>query len=123
MGERSKMEAGAWYCCLDPELDALRADARRAVHEHNTLAPDRRGAIGPPVASAARLGRRGFRGGADPCRLRDQSASARRGLHQRRVRDPRHRAGGNRRAHDAGAECPDLLCRAPQGPPIAGTGA
>ncbi|AUX74850.1 MULTISPECIES: sugar O-acetyltransferase [Sinorhizobium] len=41
--ERKKMAAGEWYTCLDPELDALRASARRAVHEHNTMAPDERG--------------------------------------------------------------------------------
>lgn len=37
------MQAGRWYCCLDPELDALRAKARRAVHVHNTQDPDTRG--------------------------------------------------------------------------------
>ena len=45
--EREKMLAGAMYCCLDGELDALRMAARRAVHEHATLDPDRRGAMGP----------------------------------------------------------------------------
>jgi len=44
--ERQKMAAGAWYCCVDVELDALRAAARRAVFEHNTLPPDDRGAMG-----------------------------------------------------------------------------
>lgn len=43
--ERAKMESGEWYCCLDPELDALRARARRAVHAHNSQAPDARGAM------------------------------------------------------------------------------
>lgn len=47
MGERQKMEAGDWYCCLDPELDHLREVAREAVHEHNTMPPGQRGAIGP----------------------------------------------------------------------------
>ena len=41
--ERMKMEAGQWYNCLDPELDALRRTAREAVHQHNTLAPGERG--------------------------------------------------------------------------------
>jgi maltose O-acetyltransferase len=43
--ERMKMAAGEWYCCLDPELDALRQTARRAVHCHNTMPPDERGAL------------------------------------------------------------------------------
>ncbi|XDA98119.1 sugar O-acetyltransferase [Sulfitobacter sp. LCG007] len=47
MSERDKMEAGEWYCCIDPELDALRSAARIAVHEHNTMHPDARGPIGP----------------------------------------------------------------------------
>ncbi len=50
MTERQKMEAGQWYCCLDPELDALRAEARRAVHAHNSCPPDDRGAIAPELA-------------------------------------------------------------------------
>ena len=45
--EREKMAAGAWYRCLDPELERLRAVARAAVHEHNTMPPDLRGAIAP----------------------------------------------------------------------------
>ena len=45
--ERQKMEAGDWYRCVDPELDALRDAARSAVHEHNTLHPAERGLIGP----------------------------------------------------------------------------
>lgn len=47
--EREKMAAGEWYSCLDPELDALRMKAREAVHEHNTLPPGTRGAIGPAL--------------------------------------------------------------------------
>jgi maltose O-acetyltransferase len=47
--EREKMAAGAWYCCVDPELERLRARAREAVHEHNTMPPDRRGAIAPKL--------------------------------------------------------------------------
>lgn len=47
--ELSKMAAGQWYCCLDPELDALRRKARVAVHQHNTLPPDERGNIAPAL--------------------------------------------------------------------------
>lgn len=47
--ERAKMEAGEWYTCLDPELEALRVVARRAVFEHNTTPPDERGDIGPAL--------------------------------------------------------------------------
>ncbi|TCN36056.1 maltose O-acetyltransferase [Sinorhizobium americanum] len=43
------MAAGEWYTCVDPELDALRAAARRAVHQHNTMAPDERGRMAPPL--------------------------------------------------------------------------
>lgn len=45
------MQAGAWYCCLDPELEALRATARDAVHSHNTLPPAARGAVAPALAA------------------------------------------------------------------------
>lgn len=47
--EREKMAAGAWYCCVDPELERLRARAREAVHEHNTMPPDVRGAMAPKL--------------------------------------------------------------------------
>lgn len=47
--ERAKMEAGEWYCCIDPELDALRIEARRAVHAHNHMPPDERGAMAPEL--------------------------------------------------------------------------
>lgn len=57
MSEREKMDAGKWYCCLDPELDALRAAARRAVHAHNICDPDTRGAMAPALhALFARTG-------------------------------------------------------------------
>ena len=49
VSEREKMEAGEWYTCMDPELDDLRARAREAVHEHNTLSPGQRGNIGPAL--------------------------------------------------------------------------
>jgi maltose O-acetyltransferase len=47
LSEKEKMEQGRWYCCIDPELEELRAKARDAVHEHNTLPPKERGTIGP----------------------------------------------------------------------------
>jgi maltose O-acetyltransferase len=47
--EREKMQAGEWYTCFDPELDALRAIAAEAVFEHNTLPPVARGDIGPQL--------------------------------------------------------------------------
>jgi maltose O-acetyltransferase len=47
--EREKMAAGDWYSYIDPELDRLRARAREAIHEHNTLPPGRRGNIGPAL--------------------------------------------------------------------------
>lgn len=43
--ERAKMNAGEWYSCIDPELDALRMQARRAVYAHNSMSPDERGAM------------------------------------------------------------------------------
>lgn len=47
--ERDKMAAGAWYSCLDAELDALRLIARVAVHQHNTMQPTERGNIAPAL--------------------------------------------------------------------------
>ncbi|RUL96929.1 sugar O-acetyltransferase [Rhizobium chutanense] len=47
--EREKMAAGEWYCCLDDALDLLRRQARLAVHAHNTLRPDQRGALAPAL--------------------------------------------------------------------------
>lgn len=47
--EREKMASGQWYSCLDPELDRLRIAARTAVHRHNTLPPDERGAAAPDL--------------------------------------------------------------------------
>ncbi len=43
--ERTRMAEGAWYCCLDPELDNLRDRARIACHAHNTMPPQERGAM------------------------------------------------------------------------------
>ncbi|WAX97362.1 sugar O-acetyltransferase [Aminobacter sp. NyZ550] len=45
--EREKMAAGAWYNCVDAELDALRAVAADAVFEHRSLRPVERGDIAP----------------------------------------------------------------------------
>ena len=50
MSERQKMQAGDWYCCLDDTLEGLRQAARRATHQHNTMPPDARGAMGPDLA-------------------------------------------------------------------------
>jgi maltose O-acetyltransferase len=47
--ERSKMAAGEWYDGLDPEIEALRVVARRAIFEHNGLPPDERGDIAPAL--------------------------------------------------------------------------
>ncbi len=54
--ERQKMIAGEWYTCLDDELEALRVTARSAVHEHNFLAPEDRGAIGPKLRNLISAG-------------------------------------------------------------------
>ncbi len=50
MSEREKMENGDWYCCIDPELDQLRINARNAVHAHNTAPPHERGNIASALA-------------------------------------------------------------------------
>ena len=47
--ELDRMLAGDWYTCIDDELEGLRHAARAAVHEHNTLDPERRGAIAPAL--------------------------------------------------------------------------
>ncbi|MBB2674039.1 sugar O-acetyltransferase [Rhizobium sp. H4] len=49
VSEFERMAAGEWYCCLDDELDRLRQQARLAVHAHNTLRPDERGAVAPAL--------------------------------------------------------------------------
>ncbi|OAN75426.1 maltose acetyltransferase [Sulfitobacter sp. EhC04] len=46
---REKMAAGAWYSCLDAELDALRRTAREAVHQHNHMAPGARESLSAPL--------------------------------------------------------------------------
>lgn len=52
--ERQKMASGDWYTCLDDELDALRATARAACHQHNTCHPENRGAMAPDLAQLLR---------------------------------------------------------------------
>ncbi|HEV7317069.1 MAG TPA: sugar O-acetyltransferase [Ensifer sp.] len=47
--ERDKMAAGAWYTCLDAELEALRLTAREAIHQHNTMSPGTRGTMAPAL--------------------------------------------------------------------------
>ncbi|TGS34782.1 maltose acetyltransferase domain-containing protein, partial [Mesorhizobium sp. M8A.F.Ca.ET.182.01.1.1] len=47
--ERAKMAAGEWYTCLDDEVETLRATARDAVFEHNSLPPGQRGNLGPAL--------------------------------------------------------------------------
>ena len=47
---RAEMGSGNWYNCLSDELEAMRRVARRAVHQHNTMPPDERGAAGPLLA-------------------------------------------------------------------------
>ncbi|SDQ85635.1 maltose O-acetyltransferase [Pseudovibrio sp. Tun.PSC04-5.I4] len=47
--EREKMEAGEWYTCIDDELELIRQAAHRAVHEHTTLHPDKRGWVSPAL--------------------------------------------------------------------------
>ena len=54
--ERQKMAAGEWYTCLDEELEALRVDARSAVHQHNVLPPEDRGSIGPKLRQIMKVG-------------------------------------------------------------------
>jgi maltose O-acetyltransferase len=51
------MLAGEWYSGLVPELETMRDRARAAVHEHNTMLPEKRGHLGPKLA--ALLGRIG----------------------------------------------------------------
>ncbi len=46
---RDRMAAGEWYSCLDPELEGLRNAARKAVNEHNIMAPTERGHAGPKL--------------------------------------------------------------------------
>ncbi|MBD3663425.1 sugar O-acetyltransferase [Sulfitobacter sp. TSTF-M16] len=43
------MAAGAWYSCLDDELEGLRMRARNAVHAHNHLPPGDRQTLSAPL--------------------------------------------------------------------------
>ena len=45
-----RIAGGGWYSCMAPDLCVLREDARRAVHQHNTMDPDARGTCGPRLA-------------------------------------------------------------------------
>lgn len=59
MSVQDRMAAGDWYSCLGDGPEALRQHARRAVHAHNTTAPDARGGIAPELAALfARIGGR-----------------------------------------------------------------
>lgn len=49
--EREKMDAGAWYSCLDPELETLRLRAQKALFAHNTCPPDTRQPVHPDLAN------------------------------------------------------------------------
>lgn len=49
--EREKMEAGAWYSCLNAELETLRMAALDAVHAHNNLPPSERRTLSAPLQS------------------------------------------------------------------------
>jgi maltose O-acetyltransferase len=51
MTERDKMLAGQWYNCIDDELAVLRDTARAAIHQHNSLHPAERGAIGAQLGT------------------------------------------------------------------------
>ncbi|MCG8605185.1 sugar O-acetyltransferase [bacterium] len=49
--QRELMASGEWYSCIDDELEELRMIARQAVHEHNTLEPQRRGNLSPKLTA------------------------------------------------------------------------
>ena len=56
-----RIASGAWYDCMAPDLCELRDEARRAVHRHNTMEPDVRGACAPDLAALfARMGEGAF---------------------------------------------------------------
>lgn len=51
------MASGDWYNALTPDFERLRQAARRACHQHRTMAPDDRGAAAPLLAALfARFG-------------------------------------------------------------------
>jgi len=45
------MQAGEWYRCQAPELLAMQAAAREALHRHNTAAPAARRGIAPELSA------------------------------------------------------------------------
>lgn len=49
--QRALMQAGAWYSCLDAELEALRVAALEACHAHNHLPPGARRSLSAPLAA------------------------------------------------------------------------
>ncbi len=46
---QANMASGAWYSCLDPELEALRLTALEAVFAHNHLPPSERRTLSAPL--------------------------------------------------------------------------
>lgn len=52
--ERQKMEAGAWYTCLDDELERMRMRALEAVYAHNALPPAERRCLTAPLKALFR---------------------------------------------------------------------
>ena len=48
--QRELMQSGAWYTCLDPELEAMRLRALNACHAHNMLPPADRRTLSAPLA-------------------------------------------------------------------------
>ncbi len=58
--ERTKMEAGQWYNCLDAGLEGLRQKAREAVHRHNTMPPAERGQAAPALQALFRAAPENF---------------------------------------------------------------
>jgi len=49
--QRALMQAGEWYSCLDPELEALRVAALEACHAHNHLPPTERRTLSAPLTA------------------------------------------------------------------------
>ncbi len=57
----ARVADGTWYNALGEAFEALRQEARRACHQHATLAPDERGAMAPWLrALFAEVGKRVF---------------------------------------------------------------
>jgi maltose O-acetyltransferase len=47
--ELAKMQAGQWYSCMDPALEAMRAKARDACHAHRVQPPSDRRMMAPAL--------------------------------------------------------------------------